>query len=94
MEAVIARPITSPLPRTASAKADSTEFSFAGSMAFTMLCRFWNTVLTSTVTLRDRSTAPGFSGTGLAPVGGTMKSTYLAPNAVLDLISASTLLGR
>ena len=26
--------------------------------------------------------------------GGTIRSTYLAPNAVLDLISASTLLGR
>ena len=51
-------------------------------------------MLTSTVTLRERSTAPGFSGSALAPSEGTMRSTYFAPKAVLDLISASTLLGR
>src|SRR5882757_3288431 len=83
----------SPLPRTDSATADSTEFSFAGSMDWTTDCRFWNTVLTSTVTLRECSTAPGASGLELPPAG-TIRSTYFAPNAVPDLISASTSLGR
>ena len=86
--------MTSPLPRRDSATADSTELSFAGSTDCTTDCRFWNTVLTSTVTLRECSTAPGFSGSELAPAVGTIRSTYLAPKAVLDLISASTLLGR
>src|ERR1700744_517645 len=83
----------SPLPRTESATADSTEFNLAGSMARTTDCKFSNTVLTSTVTLRECSTAPGSSGAELASAG-TMRSTHLAPKAVLDLISASTLLGR
>src|SRR5882757_9542541 len=84
----------SPLPRPDWATADSTAFSFAGSMEWTTDCRFSKTVLTSTVTLREYSTAPGLRDSELAPSGGTMRSTYLAPNAVLDLISASTLLGR
>src|SRR3981081_1627648 len=83
----------SPLPRTDSATADSTAFSFAGSMEWTTDCRFSNTVLTSTVTLRECNTAPDANGFGLG-LSGTMRSTYLAPNAVLDVISASTLLGR
>ena len=59
--------MTSPLPRNDSATAESTAFSFAGSMACTTDCRFSNTVLTSTVTLRECSTEPGFSGSALAP---------------------------
>ena len=85
--------MTSPLPRTDSATADRIEFSFAGSTDWTTDCRFSNTVLTSTVTLRERTTDPGLSRSGLASAG-TIRSTYLAPNAVLDLISASRLLGR
>src|ERR1700682_4860674 len=92
--AVIACPMRSPLPRTDSATADNTEFSFAGSIEWTTACRFSKTVLTSTVTLREWSTAPGLSDSEVAPSPGTMRSTYLAPKAVLDLISASTLLGR
>src|SRR5436190_23095999 len=83
----------SPLPRTDSATAESTEFSFAGSTEWTTDCRFSKTVFTSTVTLRECSTAPGDNGFELG-ASGTMRSTYLAPNAVLDLISASTLFGR
>src|SRR6476646_11251532 len=90
----IACPMRSPLPRTDSATADGTAFSFAESTEWTTDCRFSNTVLTLTVTLRECSTAPGLRDSELAPSGGTMRSTYLAPNAVLDLISASTLLGR
>src|SRR6476620_8066729 len=85
--------MTSPLPRTDSATADRIALSFAGSMDATTPCRLWNTVLTSTVTLRECTTEPGLSRWGLAFVG-TIRSTYLAPNAVLDLISASRLLGR
>ena len=85
--------MTSPLPRTDSATAERIEFSLAGSMDWTTPCRLWNTVLTSTVTLRERTTDPGLSRSGLASAG-TIRSTYLAPNAVLDLISASRLLGR
>ena len=62
-------------------------------MDWTTPCRLWNTVLTSTVTLRECTTDPGLSRSGLASAG-TIRSTYLAPNAVLDLISASRLLGR
>ena len=39
-----------------------------GRWTWTTDCRFWNTVLTSTVTLRECSTAPGLSGCGLASV--------------------------
>ena len=94
MPPLIASPMRSPLPRKPSANADSTPFSFAGSIAWTIDCRFSKTVLTSTVTLRLCSTAPLASSRWLAPDAGTMRSTYLAPNAVLDLISASMLLGR
>src|SRR3977135_4062664 len=86
-------PILSPLPRTDCANADKIAFSFAGSRAWTTDCRFSKTVLTSTVTLRDWSTAPGFRGVWLG-CSGTIRSTYFDPNAVVDLISASTLLGR
>ena len=57
-------PDASPLPRTDSATAERIEFSLAGSMACTTACRFWKTVLTSTVTLRECSTAPGFEPVG------------------------------
>ena len=90
---VIACPSRSPLPRNDCAKADKIAFSFAGSRAATTDCRFSKTVLTSTVTLRECSTAPGFSAVGLG-WSGTIRSTYLDPNAVVDLISASRLLGR
>ena len=62
-------------------------------MDSTTPCRLWNTVWTSTVTLRECTTDPGLSRSALAS-GGTIRSTYFAPNAVLDFISASRLLGR
>ena len=43
--------------------------------------------------MRERIMASAASGAGLGCSGMT-RSTYLAPKAVLDLISASTLLGR
>ena len=62
-------------------------------MAATTDCRFSKTVFTSTVTLRECKIAPGLSAVALG-CSGTIKSTYLDPKAVVDLISASRLLGR
>ena len=94
LASVIAWPMTSPLPRRDSATADSTEFSFAGSMD----CDHRLQVLEHGVDLDGHVAGvqhrAGLERLGPAPSAGTMRSTYLAPNAVLDLISASTLLGR
>lgn len=91
---VMAWPMTSPLPRNDSATAESTELSFVGSITWTTDCRFSNTVLTSTVTFCDCSTAPDRRWPALGPLEGTFSSTYLAPNAVLDRICASTFPGN
>ena len=55
----------SPWPRTPSAIAPSTALSLAGSIWCSSPTRFSNTVLTSVLTLRDRSTAPAASRLGL-----------------------------
>ena len=49
-------------------------------------------MLTSVVTLRDATTAPALSRFGLGSVG-VSRSTYLAPNAVVAVISAPMLAG-
>ncbi len=82
----------SPWPRTPSASAVSVLFSFAVSIWFRTLTRFWKTVLTSVVTFCDTSTwlACRRSETGAS---GNTRSTNLAPKMVVARIRASTLAG-
>src|SRR6201997_3900914 len=92
LRSVVASPMASPLPRNASASAVSTALSLVTSILFSTVTKFWNTVFTSVVTLRDSTTAPAVSRFGLGSVG-VSRSTYLAPNAVVAVILAATLAG-
>ena len=92
LRSVVAWPIRSPCPRTASATAVSTAFSFAGSIILTRSTTFSKTVLTSVLTFVERSTAPAASRS-LLGFSGYTRSTNLAPNAVVTSIFASTLAG-
>ena len=90
---VMACPMTSPLPRRDSATADSTEFSFAGSIGLHHRLQILEHRVDLDGHIAGVQHRPRLERLG-AGVRGTIRSTYLAPNAVLDLISASTLLGR
>lgn len=92
LRSVVAWPIRSPCPRTASATAVSTAFSFSGSIMLSRSTTFSKTVLISVLTFFECSTAPADSRARLGFCGIT-RSTNLAPNAVVALICASTLAG-
>ncbi|CDQ45713.1 hypothetical protein BN1047_03613 [Mycolicibacterium neoaurum] len=86
---VVARPITSPRPRTPSASAASALFSLAVSTWSSTPTRFSKTVLTSVVTFCDTSTWPALNRSDFGSAGYT-RSTNLAPKIVVDRILAST----
>src|SRR6201997_3136717 len=92
LRSVVASPIRSPFPRTPSATAVSTAFSFIGSIILSRSTTFSKTVLTSVLTFFACSTAPAARRLGLGSCGYT-SSTNLAPKAVVALICACTLAG-
>src|SRR5246127_744369 len=92
LRSVVASPIRSPFPRTPSATAVSTAFSFIGSITLSRSTTFSKTVLTSVLTFFACSTAPAARRLGLGSCGYT-SSTNLAPKAVVALICACTLAG-